>query len=189
VFIPGGRRICLVWRRASAKIAEPLDIRFKQLLAQYNRTGLPMFREILVLKHGKAKTKPGEEPRKADAAETEAYAREETAPEMRQGHGEAPHFHAVLEAVELAAEVEPSFQAVLKAIEAVKAAVELAVIETPEAGLKSGAEIGSRPSMGPVAAAVLCVRRAGRTQQKGQRQNPNYEKRERSQHESSSSRS
>ena len=93
-----------------------------------------MFREILVLEHGKAKTKPGEEPRKADAAETEANARRKTAPEMRQGHGEAPHFHAVLEAVELAAIVEPPFQAVLKAIEAVEAAVELAVIETLKPG-------------------------------------------------------
>jgi hypothetical protein len=179
----------LVWRRASEKNAEPLDIRFERLLAPYKRSGLLMFREILVLEHGKAKTKPGEEPRKADAAETEANAREETAPEMWQGHGEAPQLHAVLEAVELAAKVKPPFQAVLKAIESVEAAVELAVIETPEAGLKSGVEIGSRPSMGPAAAAVLGVRRAGRTQHKGQRHNPNTEKRETSQHESSSSRS
>jgi hypothetical protein len=150
----------LVWRRASEKIAEPLDIRFEQLVAQCKRSDLPMFRETRVLENGHAKTKPGEEPREPDAAETEASAREETAPEMRRGHGEAPHFHAVLEAVELAAKVEPPFQAVLKAIEAAEAAVELAVIETPEAGLKSGAEIGSRPSMGPAAAAVLGVRRA-----------------------------
>jgi hypothetical protein len=173
----------------SGKIAEPLDIRFERLVTQYKQTGMPMFREILELEHGKAKTKRGEEPRKANAAETEASAREETAPEMRQGHWEATHFQAVLEAVELAAEVEPSFQAVLKAIEAVEAAVELTVIETPEAELKSGAEIGSGPSMGPAAAAMLGLRRAGRTQQKGQRQKPNTEKREASQHESFSSRS
>jgi len=60
------------------KIAEPHDIHFERVVVQYKRSGLAMFREILVLEHGKAKTKHGEGPREAETAKTEAKAREST---------------------------------------------------------------------------------------------------------------
>jgi hypothetical protein len=105
-----------------------------------------MFRGFFELEHEKAKTKQGEEPRKADAAGTDAKARRKSAPEMRQGHGEECPFQAVFESVQ-AAEGEPPFHAVLHAIDAVKTAVEHVAMETPETGRKSRAENGSGPNM------------------------------------------
>src|SRR5262249_51227547 len=112
----GGKRLFplvveFVWFGAVCrkKIAEPLGIHSERLVTQYKRTGVPMFREILDLEHGNAKTKHGEEPRKADATGIDAKARGKYAPEMRQGHGEEPPFQEVLEAIE-AAKGDPPFQ-------------------------------------------------------------------------------